>query len=194
MMLGRHSKDKIWSILERKYSGKQNSTLGPLAIFFIHLSTLTQYQVVTSDKRSGVLKAGKLLLLVFVQGIGGARTHWTLKSFLQQFPEICSRALLRNSVNLETNQKPHSHLFSLLRNCFHRFFHHFHPFFNHLHLFDKIFFLNSSRFYLHWSSNGSSLEPGFPLVDQLTPWQHRSGLTHVHCTMYIVPCSLYERS
>ena len=93
---------------------------------------------VTSDKRSGVLKAGKLFLFEFVQGIGGARTHWTLKSFLQQFPEICSRALLRNSVNLETNQKPHSPLFSLLRNCFHRFLHHFHPFFNHLHLFDSI--------------------------------------------------------
>ena len=112
--------------------------LCPLWQCFIHLSTLVQYQVVTSDRRSGVLKAGKLFLLEFVQGIGGARTHWTLKSFLQQFPEICSRALLRNSVNLETNQKPHSPLFSLLRNCFHRFLHHFHPLFNHLHLFDNI--------------------------------------------------------
>ena len=46
----------------------------PLGNVFIHLSTLTQYQVVTSDKRSGVLKAGKLFLLEFVQGIGGART------------------------------------------------------------------------------------------------------------------------
>ena len=113
--------------------------LCPLWQCFIHLSTLIQYQVVTSDKKSGVSKAGKLFLSEFVQGIGGARTHWTLKSFLQQFPEICSRALLRNSVNLETNQKPHSPLFSLLRNCFHRFLHHFHPFFSHLHLFDKIF-------------------------------------------------------
>ena len=159
-----------------------------LAMFFIHLSTLMQYQVATSDKESGVLKAGKLFLFEFVQGIGGARTHWTLKSFLQQFPEICSRALLRNSVNLETNQKPHSPLFSLLRNCFHRFLHHFHPFFNHLHLFDSISNILSPISSTQRVQFGTRLSSCWLTHSVATPiWLDP-------CSMYIVPCTLYERS
>ena len=47
--------------------------LGNVFCPFLHFDPVSE--VGTSDKRSGVLKAGKLCLLEFVQGIGGARTH-----------------------------------------------------------------------------------------------------------------------